>query len=166
MQSQGKTGHRSLWQGKQLAHGSSKAEDCDLIHCLNHLQINSFPGTYQGKKSPGLCFLKQYFTKQGPDNGDRLPGDIVRPRKDKSFLKRMVENIHCHIVVMTIFSRYGPQLHMFVWRKEDKNERIFLYHYHLIRSHCRKHRIWLCKGCVLLNPYGLKPELRLLINLI
>lgn len=39
----------------------------------------------------------------------------------------MVENIHCHIVVMTIFSRYGPQMHMFVWRKEDKNERIFFY---------------------------------------
>lgn len=106
-----------------LAHGSSKAEDCDLISCWSQLQVTSFPGTYW-KKSPGLCFLKQYFTKQRP--GDRLPGDIVRPRKDKSFLKRMVENIHCHIVVMTIFSRYGPQLHMFVWRKEDKNERIFL----------------------------------------
>lgn len=37
----------------------------------------------------------------------------------------MVENIHCHIVVMTIFSSYGAQLHIFVWRNEDKNERIF-----------------------------------------
>lgn len=51
MQSQGKTGHRFLWQGKQLAHGSSKAEDCDLIQCLSHLQINSFPGICQKKKS-------------------------------------------------------------------------------------------------------------------
>lgn len=51
---------------------------------------------------------------QAPDNRDRPPGDTVGPKKDKSFLKRMVENIHCHIVMMTIFSSDGPQLYMLV----------------------------------------------------
>lgn len=37
-------------KGHSLAHGSSKAEDCDLISCWSHLQVNSFPGTYQKKK--------------------------------------------------------------------------------------------------------------------